>query len=96
MVVGGDEKSRTVPAHAGTVWRAWHALRHDRQYGAFGGQSQISFLAIDRYATRYGIEGVEFEIFHSLLGAMEDEYALICAEQAKRDEEARKRQQEEQ
>jgi hypothetical protein len=71
---GTRPKDTVVPAWAGTVWRAWHALRFDRQYGAFGGESQISFTAIDRYATRYGISGTAFESFMALLCAMDDEY----------------------
>ncbi len=55
-------------------WRAWHTLRYDRQYGAFGGETPIAFLSLDAYARRYDIQGVEFETFLALVGAMDDEY----------------------
>lgn len=54
-------------------WRAWHALRFDRQYGAMGGESPISFMSIDAYARRY-VEDEEFDRFFVLVGAMDDEY----------------------
>lgn len=75
-----------VPEWAATVWRAWHALRFDRQYGAFGGESQISFTAIDRYAIRYGISGTAFETFMALICAMDDEYLQYVARVAKANE----------
>lgn len=67
-------------------WRAWFTLRFDRQYGAMGGESPISFLSIDAYARRYGITDTEFETFHALVGAMDDEYLKIVAEKAKEEE----------
>ncbi|NEV75464.1 hypothetical protein DYI24_00010 [Rhodopseudomonas sp. BR0C11] len=73
-----------MPEWCGTVWRAWHALRFDRHYGAFGGQTQISFLAIDRYAARYGISGTEFETFFALICAMDDEYLQHVAREAEK------------
>jgi hypothetical protein len=67
-------------------WRAWHALRFDRQYGAFGGETPISFASVDAYARRYKIDGVAFETFYALIGAMDDEYlqhVARVAEEAK-------------
>lgn len=63
-----------MPEHASVAWRGWHALQFDRQYGAFGGQGQIPFTAIDRYAVRYRIDGTAFEVFHALIIAMDNEY----------------------
>lgn len=67
-------KEATVPPGAETFWRAWHALRYDRQYGAFGGETPINFVSIDAYARRYGIAGAEWEIFHALIGEIDREY----------------------
>ncbi|OKO83382.1 hypothetical protein AC629_22850 [Bradyrhizobium sp. NAS80.1] len=63
-----------MPPGAERYWRAWHALRFDRQYGAMGGESPIMFLSIDAYARRYRIRGAAFETFHALVGAMDEEY----------------------
>lgn len=82
-----------VPEWAETHWQAWHTLRFDRQYGAFGGESPISFLSLDAYARRYEIAGVEFEVFLELLGALDDEYLQHVARVAKdaKDAEDRRR-----
>tara|TARA_R110002074_G_scaffold21173_5_gene66101 strand:+ start:17218 stop:17532 length:315 start_codon:yes stop_codon:yes gene_type:complete len=60
---------------------AFEVLRHDRQFGAMGGMSRISFAAIDQWARRYGIEGEEFELFRILIGVLDDEFVTWCAEQ---------------
>ncbi len=54
--------------------RAWQALRFDRQYFAFGGETPISFMALDGYARRYGIEGEAFERFLAFMTALDDEW----------------------
>lgn len=54
--------------------RAWQALRFDRQYFAFGGETPISFLALDRYAQRYGIEGEAFDRFLAFMTEIDDEW----------------------
>jgi hypothetical protein len=64
-------------------WRAWEALRFDRQYGAMGGESPISFLAYDSYARRYGIEGEAFDRFHAFMTAIDTEWLIHAAEKAK-------------
>lgn len=78
-------------------WRAWHALRFDRQYGAFGGETPISFVALDAYARRYGITDIQFETFIALLGAMDNEYLLHVgrkrAEEKEAEEDRRRREQ---
>ena len=65
-------------------WRGWHDLRFDRQYGAFGGQSQISFGSIDGYARRYGIAGVLFETFKAVVLEMDNEYLLHVEREAEK------------
>lgn len=54
--------------------RAWQALRFDRQYFAFGGETPINFMALDRYAQRYGIEGEAFERFLAFMDAIDNEW----------------------
>jgi hypothetical protein len=65
--------------------RAWQVLRFDRQYGAFGGETPISFMALDGYARRYGIEGEAFERFLAFMTALDDEWLEYMAAQAKTD-----------
>lgn len=84
-----------VPEWADTHWQAWHALRFDRQYGAFGGETPIAFESLDAYARRYELTGVEFEIFLTLVGEMDDEYlqhVTRVAKDAKDAEDRRKNQ----
>lgn len=64
-------------------WRAWEALRFDRQYGAMGGESPIGFTALDAYARRYGIAGDAFERFHAFMSAIDTEWLIHVTEQAK-------------
>lgn len=73
---------RVDPAkHLLIVWRAFWALTNDRQFGALGGCGYIPFMAIDRYAERYGISGVdEFERFQTLLRQMDDAYLAWIGE----------------
>jgi hypothetical protein len=63
--------------------RAWSVLRFDRQYGAFGGETPISFMALDGYARRYGIEGEAFERFLAFMTALDDEWLEYRAQSEK-------------
>lgn len=64
-----------VRAELAFIWRAFHDLSGDRQSG--DRQSgmpvgRILFLAIDRYATRFGVEDRdEFERFMALIHSMD-------------------------
>ncbi len=49
-----------------------------------GTPGPISFLAMDRYAIRYGITGDEFERFCLLIRAMDGEYSNYLKIEAKR------------
>ena len=64
----------TGPEWYGYYIRAWHFLRYDRQYGALGGESPISFQALDIYARRYHIDGVAFDMFRALVMAIDAEW----------------------
>lgn len=79
-----------LPDWAGIYWRGWHDLRFDRQYGAFGGESPISFTSIDRYAARFGIERAEFATFLALVTAMDEEYLAHVDRTAKAKADAEK------
>jgi hypothetical protein len=63
--------------------RAWDVMRADRQYGAFGGETPISFLALDAYARRYGIEGEAFERYLAFMQALDEEWLAFVGERAK-------------
>lgn len=59
-----------VQEHLNSVWRAYHALRTDRQVGMDMGP--IMFSSIDRYARRYSIDDLdEFERFMALIRALD-------------------------
>lgn len=70
----------------GLYWRAWEALRFDRQYGAMGGETAISYLAISQYARDNGMSGHDFNTFHVLMTAIDDEWLKHIAEERKRKE----------
>jgi len=46
-----------------------------------GGELPISFVALDTYARRYGIEGEAFDRFHTFMTAIDEEW---LSHQAKR------------
>jgi hypothetical protein len=54
--------------------RAWQALRFDRQYFAFGGETPIGFMALDAYARRYGIEGEAFDRYLTFMTEIDEEW----------------------
>ncbi|RLP22268.1 hypothetical protein [Mesorhizobium sp. YM1C-6-2] len=55
-------------------WRAWEALRHDRQYGALGGETPISYIAISRFAQDNEIPPADFTLFHRFMTAIDAEW----------------------
>jgi len=76
------------PEAKGPEWyayyiRAWQFLRYDRQYGALGGESPISFQAMDVYARRYCIDGLAFDLFRALVSAIDAEWLDHVAENQK-------------
>jgi hypothetical protein len=82
-----------LPAYAMIYWNAFAALQFDRAYVALsevvvgeGGipivasrvvEQPITFLAIDRYAERFGLIGEPYARFCRLLRAMDDEYRRV-------------------
>ena len=55
-----------IETHLLWIYNAFWALHGDRHQG-MGRAGKLPFLAIDRYAERYGIDGDLFEYFHDLL-----------------------------
>ncbi|WP_312222565.1 phage tail assembly chaperone [Rhizobium rhizoryzae] len=74
----------------GYLWRAWNALKFDRNYPGMGGETPISYTAYARYADDHGIRGEEFEFFLKMMQAIDDEWLSWRAEQRRREEEASK------
>lgn len=58
----------------GCFMDAWGALRYDRFYGAFGGESTILYSSISAYARDHGIAGDDFYVFKVLIREMDHEY----------------------
>lgn len=54
--------------------RAFNALMHDRGYGGLGTPLPIPYLAISQYARDSGIPGDEFQLFHRMVRALDEEW----------------------
>lgn len=64
--------------HLQFTWSAFWDLNTDRPVGM--GVGPIPFTAIDRYADRYGIEGLDaFDALRELIRAMDDAYLTWSA-----------------
>jgi len=60
-----------MPEYLGFFWRSFWAVHADRSMET----GRISFLAIDRYADRYGIQGTDnFDRLRAFIEAMDGEY----------------------
>lgn len=71
-----------MPDGCDVYFRAFYALRDDRQYGDYGGAARISFIAIETWARKYELPEEHFDVFVALLHALDDEYLAWLAEQA--------------
>ncbi|WP_446680318.1 phage tail assembly chaperone [Aminobacter aminovorans] len=60
-------------------WRAWDALKADRQFGAMGGASAVPYSALSRYARDHGITGSDFRLFQVLFRAIDAEWLTMEA-----------------
>ena len=66
------------------MWHAFGALSGDRALGDAGRIGQIPFLAVDRYAARFGPHDAdEFERFFTLLRRMDAAYIEWAAAKMK-------------
>ncbi len=64
-------------------WRAWAAIRHDRQYGAFSGESRISYSVIRQYAADHHISGDDFQTFIAAMRGIDEEWLVQVASRQK-------------
>lgn len=55
-------------------WRAWSEIRFDRQYGAFGGESRLSYMVIRQYAADHHITGESFQLFRAAMRGLDEEW----------------------
>jgi len=68
-----------LPDHLQFVWSAWWELHTDRPVGMAVGA--IPFSAIDRYAARYGIDGMDhFDAFREAVRALDGAYLKWAGE----------------
>jgi len=67
----------------GLYFRAWSAMRFERQYGAFGGETPIGYLALLRYAEAESIGPDDWPTFHQFMTIIDDEWLAIAAERRK-------------
>lgn len=58
----------------GVYLATFRRLLHDRQYGAFGGATSISYLAVSAYARDFGIAGEDYDVFLCLISELDQEY----------------------
>ena len=75
-------KSRPeIPEHLKFVWDSFWALAGDRQFH-MGGAGPIPFIAIDRYAARFGIDDVdEFSDFFDTIRVLDAAYLRSVGKQ---------------
>ncbi|HEV7416044.1 MAG TPA: hypothetical protein VGN98_07790 [Tianweitania sediminis] len=74
-----DEEPEELPVQIEQYWRAFWELTTDRPVGM--GVGSIPFSAIDRYATRFGIDEAEhFERFAALIRRMDGVYLKWSSE----------------
>lgn len=73
-----------LPEWAEWYVEAWQALRFDRQYGALGGETGISFVAVDAFARSRGVEGVARVDLERFVRALDGVWLDYVAEQTAR------------
>ncbi|MBN9255275.1 MULTISPECIES: hypothetical protein [unclassified Mesorhizobium] len=65
-------------------FEAWEALRFDRVYGAFGGETPIGYVAISQYARDHGVTDDDFRLFRTFMRVIDDEWLVAADEQDKK------------
>lgn len=68
----------TQPWHE-MYWRAWSAIRFDRQYGAFGGESRLSYMVIRQYAADHQITDESLQTFQAAMRGLDEEWLAFVA-----------------
>ena len=70
-------------------WEAYTAVSNDRG-GGMAGPTPIPFSSIDRFAKRYGIDGIdEFDRLLRIIQMMDAAYLKFAAEQLEKEEKRR-------
>ena len=68
-------------------WDAWHALKYDRPFAGMSGMElPISYIAIDAYARRHGVEGQAFDRLIRFVSAIDFAHLEIQREAMKVDD----------
>lgn len=69
----------------GLYLQAFEDLSPSRPHGGLGGPAAIPFEAIDRYATRFGVDDLDaFGDLHRFIRALDDAYLDWAAGEAER------------
>ncbi len=68
----------------GLYWEAWDAIRFDRQYGVYGGQSPLSYKVVAEYADDHGIVGEDRWFFRMFMTAIDAEWLRYAAARDKK------------
>lgn len=84
-----DGESFDVQLWHDLYFHAFDALRYDRFYGAFGGETPITYMALSQFCRDYGIEDEARVRFMTFINAIDAEYLSFIAEEAKRKDEQR-------
>jgi hypothetical protein len=80
-LLAGDEAPPKKDLWHRFYWEAWNALRYDRAYvGQMGAEMPISYMAIDAYARRQGIDGRSFDHLLRLVTTIDLVYIDLQAE----------------
>lgn len=64
-------------------WRAWADIRFDRQYGAFGGESRLSYMVIRQYAADHCLSGENLQTFKAVMRGLDEEWLDFIASRTK-------------
>lgn len=78
----GDDDFEPRPWHD-FYFRAFDAIRFDRQYGAMGGESPISYMVMSQYARDHGLTLEELEQFRRFIGVLDAVYLELEAARAR-------------
>lgn len=65
------------------LFEAFDALRYDRFYGAMGGESPISYMAMSRFAEDHEIRGEDFARFRLFIKIIDGIHIEVAARNAK-------------
>ena len=61
----------------------WEGFRFDRQYGAFGGESRLSYMVIRQYAADHCLSGENLQTFKAVMRGLDEEWLDFIASRTK-------------